>query len=191
MKAVILDGSKPGDASSKRILGTLLDTLEANGWGPIPYPLASRDIGPCRGCFGCWLQKPGLCLLEDDGQELAAAVIGSDLTVFFTPVTFGGYSSELKKGLDRLIGLILPFFVKISGEIHHQARYEKYPFLLGVGVLAAQGQRCGEIFSTLVKRNAINFHAPGYAVTLVGEDQEERSINEDIKDALAELGEKR
>lgn len=39
-----------------------------------------------------------------------------------------------KKGLDRLIGLVSPFFTKIAGETHHRPRYDRYPALLAVGV---------------------------------------------------------
>jgi multimeric flavodoxin WrbA len=191
MKAAILNGSKPGDAPSERILRILLDALKEGGWEPEPFPLARMNIAYCRGCFGCWLLKPGICLLKDDGQELATAVIGSDLTVFFTPVTFGGYSPELKKGLDRLIGLISPFFMKVSDEVHHQPRYERYPCLMGVGVQERQDEESRKIFSSLVERNAINFHAPGYGVKLFAAGQDEISIQEDLKTTLAELGEKR
>jgi hypothetical protein len=37
--------------------------------------------------------------------------------------------------LDRQICLILPFFTKIHGEVHHEARYQRNGNLLGVGVL--------------------------------------------------------
>ena len=188
MKAAILNGAKPGDSGAERILGVLSHALETGGWTSAQFPLARMNIADCRGCFGCWVQKPGLCLLEDDAQQLAAAVIGSDLTVFFTPVTFGGYSSELKKGLDRLIGLISPYFMKIDGEVHHRPRYARYPLLMGVGVQCAQGLESREIFSSLVARNALNFHAPGYAVKLFAADQDERSIQTDIVTTLAEWG---
>lgn len=188
MKATILNGSKPGDAASERVLGALLDTLETGEWKAAQFPLARMNIADCRGCFGCWLQKPGRCLLEDDAQELAAAVIGSDLTVFFTPVTFGGYSSELKKGLDRLIGLITPFFMQVSGETHHRPRYARYPALLGVGVLRAQNPESREIFSSLVERNAINMHAPGHAANLYPADQDATSIRADLATTLENLG---
>ena len=85
------------------------------------------EIRPCIGCFGCWVQTPGECLIDDAARQIAPAIIGSDLVIYLTPVTFGGYSSELKKALDRCICLILPFFTKIDGEMHHKPRYDRYP----------------------------------------------------------------
>jgi multimeric flavodoxin WrbA len=188
MKAVILDGSRQGDASSEKILKILHDALEAGGWAAERLSLARMDIADCLGCFGCWLRTPGECLLKDDGQKVAAAVIGSDLSIFFTPVTFGGYSAELKKGLDRLICLILPLFMKVSGEVHHQPRYEKYPRLMGVGVQRSPDREGGEIFSALLRRNAINLHAPGFTVNLMAAGQDETSIRESLDASLMELG---
>jgi len=49
------------------------------------------------GCFGCWNKTPGTCVMKDDSAKIAKAVVNSDLLIFLTPITFGGYSSELKK----------------------------------------------------------------------------------------------
>jgi len=122
MQVAILNGSKPGDDGSAKVLAILSDLIQANRWEATQFDLAEMRIDHCRGCFGCWVQKPGICLLEDDAQLLAPAVIGSDLAVFFTPVTFGGYSADLKKGLDRLIGLVSPFFTKIAEQDENTIR---------------------------------------------------------------------
>ncbi|MHA2001037.1 MAG: hypothetical protein ACTSVU_02975 [Promethearchaeota archaeon] len=53
--------------------------------------------------------------------------------IYFTPITFGGYSSTLKKALDRQICILSPYFRKVNGEIHHKKRYNKYPSLIGIG----------------------------------------------------------
>jgi len=43
---------------------------------------------------------------------------------FLTPITFGGYSSSLKKnGGSSKIQNVLPFFQQVNGETHHQKRY--------------------------------------------------------------------
>jgi len=188
MKTIILNGSKPGDEFSEKVLGILCAALQAQQREFIRFDLAGMKIAPCRGCFGCWVQKPGVCVLEDDAQKLAQEVIRSDLAVFFTPVTFGGYSADLKKGLDRLIGLISPFFMTISGETHHQKRYDRYPALLGVGLQKVPDRESGDIFSNLVERNAINFHSPGYAAQAISLGQDEKTIGDGLAAALNSLG---
>ena len=92
--------------------------------------------------------------------RVAKAVIQSDTTVFFTPVTFGGYSPDLKKMMDRFIQLISPYFQMEHGEVHHPPRYARRPRLLMVGVQRQPNPHEAHIFKTLAGRNAINFHPP-------------------------------
>lgn len=90
-------------------------------------------------------------MIDDMGRDIARSFIRSDLAIFLSPVTFGGYSSELKKGLDRSIGLMMPFFTKIGGEVHHKARYKKYPSLMGIGVLSKKDEESERIFKHCFK----------------------------------------
>ena len=80
-------------------------------------------------------EGPGRRRTHDAGPDVARTFINSDVVYLLTPVTFGGYSSELKKALDRIIGLASPFFVRIDGEFHHKTRYERYPRLVVIGVV--------------------------------------------------------
>ena len=185
MKVAILNGSKPGDEFSEKTLEILRDLFQVKRWESTRFNLAEMKIAPCRGCFGCWVQKPGVCLLEDDAQSV---IIGSDLAVFFTPVTFGGYSADLKKGLDRLIGLVFPFFMKIAGETHHRPRYKRYPALLAVGTQPAADPDSAQTFTTLVKRNAINFHFPDFATQVISAEQDDNMVRNSFAAALDAIG---
>jgi hypothetical protein len=162
MKVTILNGALAGDAFVDDVATTLCQQLETRGWQVKHLPLAEMKIGYCLGCFECWVKTPGVCRIDDAGRDVAAAVIASDLVVYLTPITFGGYSSELKKGLDRIICLVSPFFARIEGEVHHRARYDCYPALLGLGVLPQPHAEQEQIFSTLIGRNALNMHAPAH-----------------------------
>ena len=55
--------------------------------------------------------------------------------------------------------------------MHHQARYDRYPSLLGVGVLPASHPAQEQIFDTLVGRNAINLHAPKHSSVVLYRNQ--------------------
>ncbi len=114
--------------------------------------------------------------------------IQCDLLVFLTPVTFGGYSSELKKAVDRMIPLALPFFARVCGETHHKPRYERYPALLGVGVLPDRDDEAEQMFTALVGRNAVNFNSSAHAATVVSSSQDTETVRGQIKTALAKFG---
>ena len=101
MKAVILDGTRDGREVESAAREMLLSEVESRASEVTTFPLREMDIRHCLGCFGCWIKTPGECVIDDDAREIARAVSQSDLVVYLTPVTFGGYSSELKKTLDR------------------------------------------------------------------------------------------
>lgn len=143
----------------------------AAGWDVTSWTLRGERIAYCLGCFECWIKTPGLCRIDDAGRDVAASLIGGDLTIYLTAVTFGGYSSALKGAVDRAICLVAPFFTRIDGEVHHQARYQHYPALLGVGVLPAPHPAQEQIFHTLVGRNAINLHAPQHSSAVIYRSQ--------------------
>jgi len=89
------------------------------------------------------------------------------VTVLFTPVTFGGYSPELKKMVDRFVQLASPFFQMDHGEVHHPPRYAHMPRFMVVGVQRQPDPQEAHIFRTLAGRNAINMHPASYAVEVV------------------------
>lgn len=160
MDALILNGALPGDAELDAVQEILRRELAAAGCPTTHKVLRETPVAYCQGCFECWIRTPGECKTDDAGREIAAAFIRSDLVVFLTPVTFGGYSSELKKALDRIAGLVSPFFMHIGGEVHHRPRYARYPGLLALGMLTNPDPTQERVFHTLVQRNAINMHAP-------------------------------
>lgn len=186
MKAIILNGANDSE-TLEDVSKIIMDELASAGWMAEAFILREIDIRHCAGCFGCWVQTPGVCIINDAGRDVAKAIIQSDLVIYLTPVTFGGYSSQLKKVLDRSIGLILPFFKKIDGEIHHYPRYEKYPRMMGVGVLPQVDDESERIFTTLVSRNAINLHAPFHSVGVVFQNQEAEDIRAKIQKLLLKV----
>jgi multimeric flavodoxin WrbA len=178
MKVVILDGDRAPDGAAARAVEALAAALTARGDEVVRWSLREVALAHCQGCFECWTKTPGRCRARDEGNEVAASVIGSHAMVWATPVTFGGYSSTLKKIVDRLICLILPFFTTVEGETHHAARYEHYPLLLVLGSVAAPDPDQVGLFARLVERNALNMHAPLHrAVTFTAAEVDEAAAD--------------
>ncbi len=188
MKTLLLDGSRQGQEELGSVRQVLVNELEGMGWTVDLVPLREIEIHDCLGCFDCWVKTPGICIIDDEGRDVTRALVQSDLVIFLTPVTFGGYSSELKKALDRSIGLLSPFFARIDGEVHHQPRYEHYPRLLGVGVLAEPDPESERIFKTLVKRNAINLYAPAHAAGVIVGEPGDAEISATVRALLTAVG---
>jgi multimeric flavodoxin WrbA len=158
MDILILDGgSRDGrGATCRRIADVVANVSRFKGWNVTVCDLDGLNIKPCRGCFACWLKHPGTCAIKDDEELILKAMAASDVQVWITPVTFGGYGPALKKALDRFIPNILPFFTKRRGEIHHPQRYDKRKSLLAFGTLPSPDAEAERIFHGLVRRNALN-----------------------------------
>jgi len=159
MKAILLNGSQENDNSGERVRAALEAELKSRGWDVERIVLCEKKIGNCAGDFFCWVRSPGVCNVDDDNRTIAEAIIASDLMVYLTPVTFGGYSSALKCMVDHQIQNISPFFAMVEGETHHQKRYQKHPDLLAVGWMDAPDAQSETVFRHLVQRNALNFYA--------------------------------
>lgn len=166
-KVVILDGTRSDDRDLAAALDVLTDVMERNAAEVQTFTLRNIQLGRCIGCFGCWLETPGTCIQHNAVNDVARAIIRSDMTVLFTPVTFGGYSSELKRMMDRFIQFALPYFGRYHGETHHLPRYSRFPKLVAVGVQRHPNPDEASVFKGIVGRNAINFHAPGHAAEVV------------------------
>ena len=185
MQALILNGLSAEAVGGTTPAAAVTRALRGAGWTVEEVRLAEQTIPPCLGCFGCWTQTPGVCLLDDVSRENCRAIVHCQLLVFLTPVTFGGYSSHLKKQLDRSIPLISPLFGAVGGEIHHRRRYRRYPSLLGVGLLPEARPRAEELFTTLVQRNAINLHAPAWTSAFLYDAETDAARAETLRSAVS------
>ena len=179
MKTLILDGSLVNDSMSVQVTSALQADLAARNWVSETIVLREQKIGNCAGDFFCWIRKPGVCNTDDDNRIIAEKIVQSDLVVYLTPVTFGGYSSELKREVDHQIQNILPFFATVDGETHHQKRYSKYPSVITVGWMDQPNAQAEAVFRHLVYRNAINMYSPTSVCGLVNREAKlEDQLNE-------------
>ena len=81
----------------------------------------------CTGCWSCWLKTPGECAIKDSQIPFLIEFLKSDLVIMLSPVRKGFICAELKKSIDRLIPLNLPFFKIKEGQFSHIHRYDKLP----------------------------------------------------------------
>jgi multimeric flavodoxin WrbA len=167
VRVLVLDGSLKAGDPTEAVSAAVARLVEGRG-GTVEV-VRARDavIAPCAGCFRCWYRTPGVCDIDDDARGIVRGMAQAHVLVFVSPVTFGGYSSPPKTVLDRSIGLVSPLFTTIGGETHHRRRYPRYPAVAAIGTQAAPDEPAGAVFSFLVGRNALNFHAPASGSEIV------------------------
>jgi hypothetical protein len=188
LKALIMNGGEPDDVLLKEIAEFLSKALGEEDWEIDILELGDMEIAGCMGCFRCWIETPGICVTDDISREIARKMISSDLLIYLTPIVFGGYSYHLKKAVDRMISVMLPFFVKVNGEIHHGKRYDRYPSLTGIGIIDYHSEPEERTFRELVARNAMNMHAPRFTSSVILRTKNVESRQENLVKTLRNVG---
>ena len=113
-KAIILDGSREDDPAARVAIEAVQKELNRAGIHFSWHVLRDIAIAPCTGCLKCWTKTPGECVIDDEQRKIYVDMARSNILILVTPVTFGGYSSELKKGMDRLIPDLPSFLQEIQ-----------------------------------------------------------------------------
>jgi len=182
------DGNGRG-ATLRALAATIGAEAEVRGWTAMSFDLEAMNIKPCRGCFACWLKHPGTCAIKDDEEPILRALASSDLVVWMTPLAFGGYGPTLKKALDRVIPILLPFFIKVEGELHHPQRYPRRRSLLVFGTQAKPDEEAERIFHGLVQRNALNLNSVRTASRVIREGAAPSEWADDVSNLLSQAKE--
>ena len=159
MKITILNGNpKAENTSFDDYLEQLSNKLTSDGHVVTNFPLRDMDIRYCIGCLGCWVKTPGECRSGDASCEVSRSAINSDFVLWSSPVIMGFYSALLKQITDKFICLVHPHAIFVDGEVHHLARYDKYPI---AGLLLEKGADADdediEIISDIHARTTLNF----------------------------------
>lgn len=188
MKYLILNGMYKEDNFIPKIEKRISEEFQKRNITGETLNLHEKGIKACLGCFKCWVQTPGICIINDYGRDVLRKMIQSDYLVYLSPIVYGGYSTELKKAIDRSIGQILPFFQVYHNEIHHVKRYEKYPRLMVIGTLPNTELEQEEIFRELVERNVLNNFAPEHTTTIIYHSDEEEKIKQKLDNGFKIVG---
>lgn len=121
MKIVVINGSPGGkDSNTNVMVNAFLKGAKEAGADTINVFLSEKEIHHCRGCFTCWFNNPGQCIIEDDMKDVLASTEGGDILVLATPLYFDNISGMLKVFMDRLVVLGDPHFeTDQKGETRH------------------------------------------------------------------------
>lgn len=156
MKVVVLDGFKES-SPMENILTTSLDlSRESFSY----FKLNNYNILPCISCGSCNEDTPGICILKDDYEIIIRKLAECDLMIFLSPITFGTYSSSLKKIVDRFMTLSTAFYTVKGGILLHKMRYD-FMNLITIGEIDKSlvfSDKSISSFKLLSSRNALNMN---------------------------------
>jgi len=188
MNVLILNGSRNDMAHSMRVNKILEGSFSELSFDTETILLRNiKDLKHCVGCFGCWEKTPGICVYDGPHRDINRKIINCDILVYLTPLTFGGYSSEIKKMIEFQLGLLLPDMKIIKGETHHKKRYKKYPSVLAIAVSSEGDKEEEDMFQKLIDRHALNWYPPKHKALIVYESEDDTAIKIKLNNALQEM----
>ena len=123
MKVLVLNGSPKKKSDTFRLTEAFLNGMNKEQENTvITINVFENDIAPCRGCFDCWSNMDGHCVIQDDQNEILDLYTKADVVIWSFPLYCYSMPSYLKAVLDRTIPLVKMRMVEESdGTIRHEA----------------------------------------------------------------------
>lgn len=108
MKIIGLTASPHKNGNTAWAVETILDGAKERSAETRSWYFSDLNIKPCKGCLAC--VKSDRCAIDDDMQQLYAALQKSDALILGSPVYMGQMSGQAKIFTDRLFAQISPRF---------------------------------------------------------------------------------
>ncbi|MBO4872152.1 MAG: flavodoxin family protein [Lachnospiraceae bacterium] len=123
MKILVLNGSPKKKSDTFRMTDRFLKGLNQTQEHEVRIiNVIEKKIAPCSGCFGCWQNMDGRCVIGDDQNGILDLYREADLILWSFPLYCYGMPSHLKALLDRTIPLLkMKMIQEEDGTVRHEA----------------------------------------------------------------------
>lgn len=122
MRILVLNGSPKKKSDTFRLTDAFLRGMNRNNDHEIDFVnVIDKSIAPCTGCFGCWKNADGYCVIQDDQNDILDLFRAADLVIWSFPLYCFGMPSHLKAVLDRRIPFLkMKMLREPDGRIRHE-----------------------------------------------------------------------
>jgi multimeric flavodoxin WrbA len=103
IKVLGLFGSPRKGGNTDLLLGEALKGAAAEGATVEGIHLSDYEITPCRECLCCF--KGGVCVIEDEMQQIYPRLLDADIVILASPIFFYGITGWAKAMVDRVQAL--------------------------------------------------------------------------------------
>ena len=157
MRAFILSDKEFRTKQYEDLSALVIEHLKDKGFETEEHPVGKEDLAHCMGCFGCWVKKPGKCVISDQMDTINHKYMQSDVAFYLCPVVFGQFSSNMKNSLDRWIPNVLPFFeLRPDGSTIHPGRYDSYAKQIFVAYADDLQPEDAKLFTDIIQKHRRN-----------------------------------
>ncbi len=122
MRILVLNGSPKKKSDTMRLTDAFLKGLNRKQEHEVNViNVIDKKISPCHGCFGCWQQGEGRCLIPDDQNGILDLYRNADVIIWSFPLYCYGMPSHLKAVLDPTIPLVrMKMVQEPDGSVRHE-----------------------------------------------------------------------
>jgi multimeric flavodoxin WrbA len=99
MRVVAFHGSPRVEGNTEILLKETLRAISESSCETQLFMLNFMNIKPCQDCGGC--EKTGVCIINDDMNDISRAIREADRIVLASPIFFFGLSAQAKIMIDR------------------------------------------------------------------------------------------
>ncbi len=112
IRVLAIAGSPRRGGSTDTLLDRAVSGAAGKGAQVKHVILSDLEIWPCRHCDGC-IPTRGICVIEDDMQEIHLDLQGFDRFILAAPVFFMGVPAQAKAMIDRCQALwVIKYILK-------------------------------------------------------------------------------
>ncbi len=157
MKAVIISDKDFQTELYMKLEGQVTSFLKSRGFETEIIKIGRAELKFCMGCFGCWVKKPGECIINDMMGRINRSFVNSDAVLYLSPLVFGQFSANIKNAIDRWLPNMRPFFItRPDRSTIHPARYKLNPKVIMIGYGENLSDEDEQLFSDISKKHRSN-----------------------------------
>ena len=108
MKILLLSGSPRKNGNSSAMADAFTDGAQSVGHEVVRFDVASMNIAGCQGCEFCHTQGKGMCIQQDDMQQIYPHLADCDMIVFASAVYYWTLTAQLQAALHRFYAIGKP-----------------------------------------------------------------------------------
>lgn len=157
MKAYMISDKEYQTEQFMKLNRLLYEYLDKRDFEIEEEQIGRDDLAFCMGCFGCWVKKPGECVINDRMAQINCKFMNSDVVIYICPVIFGQFSANIKNAVDRWLPNMLPFFdTRPDGSTMHPPRYDDYPKQIMIGYGDQLSSNDSQLFCDIIHKHRTN-----------------------------------
>lgn len=141
MKITAFNGSPRQGGNTEALLKEAIRGVKEAGHDVKVFNLNLMKVRPCQDCGGC--DNTGICVLDDDMNEIYSAIREADRIILASPIFFFGLSAQAKAMIDRCQSFWCEKYL-LKKPIPEGRQGRKGLLLLAGGMMKEVGVQCSE-----------------------------------------------